>query len=74
MALALEDCAPIATTPHIGAWVERIAYADLAARTKLIAELESANIAPTLEQIFDEIRGIDECTVLDEMDYRLETA
>jgi len=74
MALALEDCAPIATTPHIGAWVERIAYADLAARTKLIAELESANIAPTLDQIFDEIRGIDECTVLDEMDYRLETA
>ena len=63
MALALEDCTPLASPPHIGAWAERIAYADLAARAKVIAELEAQQKTPTLEEIFAEIRGLDEVTI-----------
>jgi serine/threonine protein kinase len=63
MALALEDCTPLASPPHIGAWAERIAYADLAARAKIIAELEADQKTLTLEEIFAEIRGLDEVTI-----------
>ena len=45
MALALEDCVPPATAPHIGAIVERIAHKALAERAALIAEME-ANVEP----------------------------
>jgi serine/threonine-protein kinase len=65
MALALEDCVPPASAPHVGAWVERIAHADLAARAKLIAELEASSKPATLAEVFAEIRGTEEQTATD---------
>jgi serine/threonine-protein kinase len=63
MALALEDCTPLATAPHIGAWAERMGHAELAARAKLIAELEADQKTLTLAEVFAEIRGIEEATI-----------
>jgi serine/threonine-protein kinase len=68
MALALEDATPLASPPHIGAWAERIAYADLAARAKLIAELEAAQKTPTIDEIFAEIRGLDDEVTITRVD------
>jgi serine/threonine-protein kinase len=68
MALALEDCTPIASPPHIGAWAERVAYADLAARAKIIAELEAEQKPLTLEQIFAELRGLDDEVTITKLD------
>ena len=62
MALALEDCIPLATAPHIGAWAERIAHEELAERAKMIAELETIGTPPTVAQVFAELRGLDERT------------
>ncbi len=51
MALALEDCVPPATAPHIGAVVERIAYKTLQERAAMIGEME-ANVEPvTLDTV-----------------------
>jgi len=55
MALALEDCMPPASAPHIGSVVERIAHKALLERAALIAEME-ANVAPvTLEIVMNAI-------------------
>jgi eukaryotic-like serine/threonine-protein kinase len=57
MALALEDCMPPATAPHIGAVVERIAYKALLERAAMIAEME-ANVAPvTLDTVLRAVQG-----------------
>ncbi len=57
MALALEDCVPLASAPHIGSWAGRIAHNPLAARAALIAAMEGA-IAPIhLPLVLEEIRA-----------------
>jgi serine/threonine-protein kinase len=57
MALALEDCMPPATAPHIGALVERIAHKSLLERAEMIAEME-ANVAPvTLDAVLRAVQG-----------------
>ncbi len=65
MALALEDCVPPATAPHIGAWVERIAHGTLAERARVIGAMESETRAATLEEVLGEIRSSEEHTQRD---------
>jgi serine/threonine-protein kinase len=62
MALALEDCIPPATPPHVGAFVERIAHKELAERAMLIAALESGAQPITLDDVLREIQQSDENT------------
>ena len=62
MALALEDCVPPAASPHVGAFVERIAYKDLAARGQIIAELEGRAERVGLEDVLRELQESGETT------------
>jgi serine/threonine-protein kinase len=65
MALALEDCIPPATPPHVGAFVERIAHKDLAERAQLIAAMESGAQSLGLEDVLKEISASEEHTEKD---------
>ena len=65
MALALEDCIPPATPPHVGAFVERIAHKDLAERAQLIAAMESGAQPIGLEDVLREISQSEEHTEKD---------
>jgi serine/threonine-protein kinase len=65
MALALEDCIPPATPPHVGGFVERIAHKDLADRALLIAAMESGAEPISLDDVLREISQSDENTEKD---------
>jgi len=65
MALALEDCVPPATAPHIGAWATRLAHDKLADRARLIGELESDTRAASLDEVMAEIQSSEERTERD---------
>jgi serine/threonine-protein kinase len=47
MALALEACGPFAPPSEVGAWVERVAGAALAARSRLIEGIEGSPLPPS---------------------------
>jgi eukaryotic-like serine/threonine-protein kinase len=57
MALALEECIPPASAPHIGAWVARVARKQLEEREALIAEMEGAVAPVGLEAVLREIHA-----------------
>jgi len=57
MALALEDCIPPATAPHIGAWAAHVAHKPLAERAALIAAMEGSVGPVQLETVLEEIRA-----------------
>ena len=62
MALALEACISPASSPHIGAWVERVAYQTLADRAAVLAALEANSRAATLDEVMTEIQASEENT------------
>jgi serine/threonine-protein kinase len=57
MALALEDCVPPASAPHIGAWAARVAHNPLSQRAALIAAMEGSAKPVDLESVLHEIRA-----------------
>jgi eukaryotic-like serine/threonine-protein kinase len=65
MALALEEAVPPASAPHVGAFIERIAYKALAERASLIASLESGVKPIELDDVMREIRASEEHTERD---------
>ena len=65
MALALEDCIPPATAPHVGAFVERVAHKELASRAQLIAAMESGAQPIALDDVLREIQASEEHTEKD---------
>ena len=65
MALALEDCTPLATPPHVGAFVEHIAHKSLAERAQLIAAMESGAAPIALDDVLREISASEERTEKD---------
>jgi serine/threonine protein kinase len=65
MALALEECVPPATAPHIGAWAERVAWETFARRAKLIADLEAESRSVSLDEVMREIQSSEEHTERD---------
>jgi serine/threonine-protein kinase len=65
MALALEDCVPPATPPHVGNFVERVAHKELAVRAQLIAAMESGAEPISLDDVLREIQASEERTERD---------
>jgi serine/threonine protein kinase len=57
MALALEECVPPASAPHVGAFIERIAHKSLAERAALIASMESRVEPIELDEVMREIQA-----------------
>jgi serine/threonine-protein kinase len=65
MALALEDCVPPATPPHIGAFAARLAHDKLDKRAQLIGAMESLTRAASLDEVMAEIQSTEEHTERD---------
>jgi serine/threonine-protein kinase len=57
MALALEECVPPASAPHIGSWVARVAHKPLEERAALFAAMEGTATPVELDAVLREIRA-----------------